>query len=35
MSGEPEIVFNGLTDEEKTFAAEIFRKITENDSRKE
>lgn len=35
MSGEPEVVFSGLTEEEKVLAAEIFRKITENDSRKE
>ncbi len=35
MSGEPDIVFSGLTEEEKVLAAEIFRKITENDSRKE
>lgn len=35
MSGEPDVVFSGLTEEEKVLAAEIFRKITENDSRKE
>jgi DNA-binding MarR family transcriptional regulator len=31
MVGEPEAVFNGLSDEEKVLAADIFKKITEND----
>jgi hypothetical protein len=31
MVGEPEAVFNGLSDEEKILAADIFKKITEND----
>lgn len=35
MSGEPEVVFKGLTDNEKLLAADIFRKITENDGRKD
>lgn len=35
MNGEPEVVFSGLSNAEKELAAGIFRKITENDSRKE
>ena len=35
MNGEPEIVFRGLSLEEKELAADIFRKITANDSRKD
>lgn len=32
MSGEPEVVFKGLTTDEKLLAANVFRKIIENDS---
>ncbi len=35
MSCEPEVVFKGLTGEEKALAAEVFRKIIENDSLKD
>mgnify|MGYP002626887835 CR=1 FL=1 len=35
MAGEPALVFEGLTQEEKDLAADIFRKITENDQKKD
>lgn len=30
MEGEPRVVFNGLTPEEKNAAADLFRKLTDN-----
>lgn len=35
MASESDVVFNGLSDEEKEQVAEIFRKITDNVTRKD